>query len=82
MTGFAGQAVFGSRFLVQWIVSEKRHESVIPEYFWYASLVGSVLLFGYAIFIKDPVFIIGQSFGTIVYLRNIRLRRSQRKANA
>jgi len=75
--GYTGQMVFGSRFLVQWIVSEKRRESVIPQYFWYASLIGSVLLAGYAISIGDPVFILGQSLGAIIYLRNIRLHRNR-----
>jgi len=75
--GYTGQMVFGSRFLVQWIVSEKRRKSVIPQYFWYASLIGSLLLTGYAISIGDPVFILGQSLGVIIYLRNIRLHRNQ-----
>ena len=82
LVGFVGQAVFGSRFLVQWIVSERRQESVIPQYFWYASLLGALLLTGYAVYIKDPVFIIGQSFGVLVYVRNIRLRRNHRRAEA
>ncbi len=73
--GLFGQAVFASRFVVQWIVSESRKESVFPIYFWYASLVGSVFLASYAIYIRDPVFILGQSFGVVVYSRNLYLRR-------
>lgn len=73
--GLTGQAFFASRFAVQWIVSETRGKSVFPTYFWYASLVGSVLLAGYAIYIRDPIFILGQTFGTVVYLRNLYLRR-------
>jgi len=76
--GLGSQLVFGSRFLVQWLASEKRGESVIPPYFWYASLVGAVGLLAYAIHIKDPVFILGQSFGLVVYTRNLMLRRSAR----
>ncbi len=73
--GFTGQAIFGSRFLVQWLVSERRGQSVIPAYFWYASLLGSITLLAYAIHIGDPVFIVGQSFGLVVYSRNLVLRR-------
>lgn len=80
--GFGGQAVFASRFIVQWIVSERRQESVIPQYFWYASLVGSLLLAAYAIYLGDPVFIIGQSFGSLIYVRNLWLRRNHRRAAA
>lgn len=71
--GFAGQAAFASRFLVQWIVSEKRGESVIPMAFWYLSLSGSAMLLLYAIYRRDPVFIVGQSFGSLVYIRNLTL---------
>ncbi len=71
IVGFAGQFFFATRFAVQWWVSERRQESVIPVYFWYASMVGAVLLLAYAISIKDPVFIVGQSFGMIVYVRNL-----------
>lgn len=69
--GFTGQAIFGSRFLIQWIVSEKKKMSVIPMVFWYISLAGSITLLAYAIHKQDPVFILGQSTGFIIYLRNI-----------
>jgi lipid-A-disaccharide synthase-like uncharacterized protein len=69
--GFIAQGLFASRFLVQWIVSEKRKQSTIPIYFWYSSVFGGGLLLIYAIHIKDPVFITGQSFGLIVYIRNL-----------
>jgi lipid-A-disaccharide synthase-like uncharacterized protein len=69
--GFLGQACFFMRFLVQWIVSEKKEESFIPVVFWYFSLGGAMLLLSYAIWRKDPVFIIGQSFGFVVYIRNL-----------
>jgi len=69
--GFAGQALFGSRFLVQWIVSERRGESVVPLAFWYLSLGGASLLLAYAIWRQDPVFILGQSLGFLVYVRNL-----------
>jgi len=69
-----------SRFLIQWIYSEKHKKSVIPRAFWYFSLGGGVLLLAYAILQKDPVFISGQSFGLLVYLRNIYfIRKADRK---
>ncbi len=69
--GLMGQGFFTMRFLIQWIVTEKRRESVIPTFFWYCSILGSVFLLSYAISRQDPVFILGQSFGSIVYLRNL-----------
>ncbi len=71
--GFLGQGLFGARFIVQWIVSEREKRSVIPLVFWYLSLGGSVLLLAYAIHRKDPVFILGQSSGLLVYIRNLNL---------
>lgn len=71
--GLIGQSTFFMRFLVQWLVSEKRGESVIPVYFWYLSLIGGVILLIYAVHIGDPVFILGQSCGLFVYIRNIML---------
>jgi lipid-A-disaccharide synthase-like uncharacterized protein len=75
VVGGAAQVVFASRFLVQWITSEVQGRSVIPAYFWYASLLGSVGLLAYAIHIRDPIFTLGQSFGLVVYSRNLVLRR-------
>jgi len=69
--GFTGQIIFGSRFLIQWICSEIKKESHIPIAFWYLSLCGGCLLLVYALFRKDPVFILGQSTGIIVYTRNL-----------
>jgi lipid-A-disaccharide synthase-like uncharacterized protein len=71
--GFAGQLLFGLRFIVQWVASERKGESIIPVYFWYLSLIGSLILLAYAIFRRDPVFILGQSTGFIVYTRNLML---------
>jgi lipid-A-disaccharide synthase-like uncharacterized protein len=73
--GFLGQGFFFSRFLVQWIASERRKESVVPLAFWYLSLLGGGLLLTYAIYRRDPVFILGQAFGFVVYLRNLYLIR-------
>jgi len=71
--GMAGQILFGLRFLIQWICSEVKKESHIPIVFWYFSISGGMILLAYAIHRKDPVFIVGQSTGLIVYLRNLRL---------
>ena len=69
--GFTGQALFASRFLVQWIYSERMGKSTIPILFWYLSIFGGIGLLTYAIFRKDPVIILGQAFGIIIYLRNL-----------
>jgi len=71
--GFLGQILFGMRFIVQWIVSEKRGESVIPIAFWYFSIAGGLILFAYSIYRMDPVFIFGQSLGVVIYGRNLYL---------
>ena len=70
-----GQGLFFMRFLVQWVVSEKKGESTVPEVFWYLSLGGGIALFFYALAQRDPVFMIGQSTGIVVYLRNLFLIR-------
>ena len=69
--GFLGQAFFSMRFLVQWIASERRKESVIPISFWFFSIGGGFTLLIYAIYRMDPVFILGQGFGLLVYARNL-----------
>ena len=71
LIGYAGQTLFTMRFLVQWIASERAGKSVIPLAFWFFSIGGGLLLFGYALYIRDPVFILGQGFGVFVYLRNL-----------
>ena len=73
IVGFIGQGLFASRFIVQWIYSEKKGESSIPIIFWYLSILGGVGLLVYAIFRKDPVIIAGQTFGIFIYLRNLYL---------
>ena len=69
--GFTGQGLFASRFIVQWIYSEKKGYSSIPVTFWYLSVFGGIGLLTYAIFRKDPVIIVGQMFGIFIYLRNL-----------
>lgn len=71
--GFAGQALFASRFVIQWFKSEMEGRSVIPVSFWYCSVAGGMVVLAYAIYKKDPVFIIGQASGLFVYSRNLYL---------
>lgn len=69
--GFVGQFFFSMRFVVQWIASEKHKKSVVPLSFWIFSVLGSSLLLIYAIYRKDPVFILGQAPNLLIYFRNI-----------
>jgi lipid-A-disaccharide synthase-like uncharacterized protein len=71
--GLVGNAAFFSRFLVQWVASERAGESYIPMSFWYLSLVGSLILLVYAIHRAEPVFLLGQLPNAFVYVRNIML---------
>ena len=80
--GFVGQTAFFMRFLVQWVVSEKKGESTIPLAFWYFSLAGGLILLAYAMHRKDPVFIMGQSCGVFIYLRNLFLIREKSRRSA
>lgn len=79
LIGFLGQGLFAMRFLVQWLHSERRRESVVPLAFWYFSLAGGVTLLAYASYRLDPVFMAGQAFGLLVYSRNLTLIRGQRR---
>lgn len=73
VVGFVGQALFFMRFFVQWLASERARASVIPNAFWYFSIGGGSILLLYAIVKADPVFIVGQGMGLLIYLRNIHL---------
>jgi lipid-A-disaccharide synthase-like uncharacterized protein len=75
--GLIGQFAFTSRFIVQWIISERKGKSVMPIFFWYLSLVGATILLVYFIKRRDPVGMIGQSVGWLVYVRNIMLARRE-----
>lgn len=75
--GFVAQALFTGRFVVQWIASERAKRSVVPVAFWTFSLGGGFLLLLYAIHREDPVFIIGQATGLVVYVRNLMLIKAE-----
>jgi lipid-A-disaccharide synthase-like uncharacterized protein len=75
--GFLGQSLFFMRFFVQWIVSERRRKSIVPNAFWYFSILGGITLLAYAIYQRDIVFIVGQASGLLIYARNLMLTRQQ-----
>ncbi|MBO0752940.1 MAG: lipid-A-disaccharide synthase N-terminal domain-containing protein [Bradyrhizobiaceae bacterium] len=82
LLGFAGQALFTMRFIVQWLASERAGRSVVPVAFWLFSIGGGSLLLAYALYTRDPVFILGQGLGLFVYLRNLHFVFRERKAVA
>ena len=71
--GFLAQMMFSMRFIIQWIASERAKRSIVPEAFWYFSLAGGLMLFAYAIYRVDPVFMLGQGMGLFIYARNLQL---------
>ena len=73
--GFFAQAMFSMRFIVQWIASERKKQSHIPIYFWYFSLLGGVMMLAYGVGRRDPVIILGQAPGIVIYVRNLMLIR-------
>ncbi len=80
--GFSAQLMFSMRFIVQWLASERARATIVPETFWYFSLFGGALLFSYAIYRLDPVFMLGQGMGLFIYSRNIYFIRSSRKSQS
>lgn len=80
--GLFGQLLFSARFIIQWIVSERERRSVIPLAFWYFSLAGGAVLFTYALYRADPVFVLGQSMGLVIYVRNLWLIHGERARDA
>jgi len=81
--GLFGQLIFGFRFVLQWIVSEYKKKSHVPTAFWFISIIGSLTLLSYSIHIKNPIFILGFSLNTLIYLRNLHLiykNRAQKEA--
>lgn len=71
LLGLVGQTCFFARFLIQWVASERQRRSVVPTAFWYLSLLGGFLVLIYALWRRDPIFILGQAVGLIVYTRNL-----------
>lgn len=79
--GMFGNVLFFSRWIVQWLASERVGRSVIPTAFWFLSIGGSVILLGYALYRRDPVFIVSQLPNSVIYLRNIYLVRRIRRVD-
>jgi lipid-A-disaccharide synthase-like uncharacterized protein len=79
--GLTGNAVFFSRFYVQWYASEKTGRVVVPAIFWWLSLTGTFLLLSYAIRQRDPVFILAYAFSWIPYMRNLVIHNRHEKAH-
>ena len=79
--GFTAQLMFSMRFILQWIASERARRSIVPEVFWYFSFVGGAMLLAYAIYRVDPVFIMGQAMGLLIYARNIHMIWTAKKAD-
>lgn len=77
--GLIGQCAFMGRFLLQWIASERAGRSIIPVYFWYMSITGSLILFAYAVHRQDPIFILGYSGNSLIYIRNLILIYREKK---
>ena len=71
--GVIAQFMFGARFVVQWIASERAGNSVVPMAFWFCSMGGGLMTLVYGIVKREPVIILGQALATIIYIRNIML---------
>lgn len=69
--GLLGQLMFTGRFIVQWIASERAGRSVVPVAFWYFSIIGGLVVLAYGIHKLDPVIILGQMPGVVIYSRNL-----------
>ena len=80
IVGWLGNAVFFSRFFVQWYATEKKKQVVVPQAFWWLSLVGSVTLLCYSLHQKDSVFIFAYAFTWIPYIRNLVIHRQNKAA--
>jgi lipid-A-disaccharide synthase-like uncharacterized protein len=79
--GFTAQAAFFLRFFIQWLVSEREGRSTVPVAFWYLSLMGGIGLLAYSIHQRDPVFILGQTSGVLIYSRNLMLIHRARRSS-
>lgn len=73
--GFFGQFLFFMRFIVQWLVSERKGRVVIPKAFWYLSIAGTLVILAYALHIRDIVFTVAQVLSLFIYARNLMLER-------
>lgn len=80
IVGLSGSVVFGLRFLIQWLASEKARKSVIPFGFWECSALGSLLMLSYfAIYQRDSVGVLSTLMPLPIYLRNLYFRYTHRE---
>ena len=82
LLGFVGQGLFCARFVVQWLASERKGQSVVPLSFWYLSIFGSLVVLIYAVWRWDPVFMLAYTFNSVIYVRNLMLIHRPRQAEA
>lgn len=68
--GLVGQSMFVMRWFIQWLASEREKRLVVPDMFWYTSLVGGLMVLAYGLYKPDPVIVLGQ-FGVFIYARNV-----------
>jgi lipid-A-disaccharide synthase-like uncharacterized protein len=76
LVGLVGEAIFLTRFVVQWIASERKKRTVVPRVFWHLSLVGTFMVLAYAIYRMDPVFMLAYSLNMVIYVRNLSIARA------
>ncbi len=77
--GLVAQTMFFLRWIVQWLSSERKGKSHMPLSFWWISLVGASMLFVYFLLRREPVGILGQSVGWVVYARNLYLLKNEKQ---
>ena len=82
VVGLFGQVLFFSRWIVQWLASERKKESTMPVLFWYFSLIGSMLVLAYGVRNREPILVLGQGTGTFIYVRNLMLLSKMKKRTA
>jgi lipid-A-disaccharide synthase-like uncharacterized protein len=81
LLGAAATAAFTLRWIVQWVASERRGESVVPTAFWWSSLIGATMLLVYYIGRREPIGVLGTAIGWAVYGRNLYLIRHRGSEN-
>lgn len=81
LIGWTGQAVFFSRFFVQWYATEKKKQVVVPQAFWWLSLIGSLIMLLFALFYdRHWVVIFSYAFTWIPYIRSLMIHRRHKAA--
>lgn len=81
IVGLSGSLIFGLRFLIQWIASERARRSIIPFGFWECSALGSFLMLAYfAIYRHDSVGVLSTAMPLPIYLRNLYFRYTHHSA--